>query len=213
MVNTRRKGVLISVSKNLLIIFYRNPELGRVKTRLASTLGDAHALAIYLRLVAHTRMITENLSVDKMVCYSHFVDKEDNWPNQIYDKQIQKGKTLGERLQSAVKNGFDMDYDSVCVMGSDCFELTEDIIIQAFNVLKTSDAVIGPAKDGGYYLLGTRKFIPELFENKKWSTSSVADATMEDLKKNDLSTYSLPILTDVDTEADLPKEILLKLKR
>jgi len=99
------------VNKNLLIIFYRNPELGKVKTRLAATLGDAHALAVYLRLVAHTRTITENLSVDKMVCYSHFIDKEDNWSNKIYDKQNQKGKTLGERLQSAVKNGFDNDYD------------------------------------------------------------------------------------------------------
>lgn len=213
MVITGRKGVLTYVSKNLLIIFYRNPELGKVKTRLAVTMGDANALAIYLKLVAHTRTITENLSVDKMVCYSHHVDMEDNWPNQIYDKQIQKGKTLGERLQSAVKIGFDCGYESVCVIGCDCYELTESIITQAFVKLKNTDAVIGPAKDGGYYLLGTKKFIQELFENKNWGTSSVAEATMEDMSKNGLSVYSLPQLTDVDTEVDLPEEILSKLKR
>lgn len=200
------------LNKNLLIIFYRNPELGRVKTRLAATIGDGNALAIYLKLVAHTRAITLNLSMDKMVCYSNYIDREDSWSNEDYDKQLQQGKDLGDRLTHSVKTGFDRGYKAVCVIGTDNLELTAKLIEQAFVKLKTYDAVIGPAKDGGYYLLGLRKFIPEPFENKKWSTSSVFQDTVNDLQRIGMSYDLLPVLTDIDTEADLPDEIRTKLK-
>ncbi len=201
------------MSKNLLIIFYRNPELGKVKTRLAATLGDANALAIYFMLAAHTRGISESLDTEKRVCYSHHIDKEDNWPNQHFQKEIQKGNSLGERLHHAVSNAFQSGYGSVCVIGSDCFELTNDILTRAFNELQTHDAVLGPAKDGGYYLLGTRRFIPELFSNKDWSTSTVAEDTIKDLKLHAPNYVLLPTLKDVDTDEDLPAEILSKIKR
>jgi len=200
------------VRKNLLIIFYRNPELGKVKTRLAATLGDANALAIYLKLVGHTRSITENLAVEKVVYYSHFVDREDNWVNDKFQKKIQVGKTLGEKLSNAIGQGFDDGFGSVCVIGSDCFELTGQVIKDAFTILETKDAVIGPARDGGYYLLGVTKFVPELFNNKVWSTSSVAGDTINDFRKQGLSFETLPTLTDVDQEDDLPKEMLAKLR-
>lgn len=148
--------------KKLLIIFYRNPELGKVKTRLAAALGDDMALAIYIKLVHHTRAITENLAVDKVVCYSNYVDTEDNWPNGVYSKELQKGETLGQRLEHAVKNGFDRGYASLCVIGTDCFELSESILKESFGKLEASDAVIGPARDGGYYLLGLKNF-PRFF--------------------------------------------------
>lgn len=201
------------MNKNLLIIFYRNPELGKVKTRLAATLGDATALAIYLKLVSHTRSITENLKLHKAVYYSHFIDREDNWPAEMYDKQIQEGDTLGEKLEHAVKNGFERGFESICVIGSDCFELTEEILKDAFKSLESRDAVIGPARDGGYYLLGIRKFVPLLFQNKNWSTASVASDTINDFERLDLTYTKLPLLTDVDTESDLPSEILSKLKQ
>ncbi|HEY5690275.1 MAG TPA: TIGR04282 family arsenosugar biosynthesis glycosyltransferase [Cyclobacteriaceae bacterium] len=199
------------LKNNLLIIFYRNPELGKVKTRLAATLGDANALAIYLKLVAHTRAITLNLSMDKMVCYSNYVDREDSWSNENYDKQLQQGKELGDRLSHAIKIGFNKGYKAVCVIGTDNLELTTKLIEEAFVKLKTHEAVIGPAKDGGYYLLGLRKFIPEPFENKKWSTSSVCQDTLNDFQRIGLSYDMLPVLTDVDTETDLPDEIRTKL--
>lgn len=202
----------MSLSKNLLIIFYRNPELGKVKTRLAATLGDSHALAIYLRLVAHTRAITQNLSMDKRVCYSNYIDREDSWSNEYYDKQLQKGKELGDRLSYAVKSGFDQGYETVSVIGTDNLELSAALIEKAFEKLKTHDAVIGPAQDGGYYLLGVRKFVPELFDNKKWSTSSVCQDTLKDLQRVGLSYELLPVLNDIDTEFDLPDEIRSKLK-
>jgi len=200
------------VAKNLLIIFYRNPELGKVKTRLAATLGDANALAIYHKLIAHTRSITEKLPIDKFVFYSHFVDREDNWSNENYEKYLQQGVDLGAKLSAAVQSGFEKGYKSICVIGSDCLELSEQIIRDAFKSLDRNDAVIGPAKDGGYYLLGTNKFFPQLFQKKDWSTSSVFDQTLGDFKRMNISFKTLPTLTDVDYEYDLPDEIRNKLK-
>ncbi|MEZ4945207.1 MAG: TIGR04282 family arsenosugar biosynthesis glycosyltransferase [Cyclobacteriaceae bacterium] len=198
--------------KSLIIIFYRNPELGKVKTRLAATLGDDKALAVYLRLVNHTQSITKDLTMDKMVCYSHHVDTEDSWDNTTYQKQIQKGNTLGDKLEHAVKHAFDQGYQYVGVIGSDCFELTEDILKNSFLKLQTNDAVIGPAKDGGYYLLGMRKFVTEFFKNKEWSTATVAKDTINDFKRLGLTHFVLPVLSDVDREEDLPKGLLNKLR-
>lgn len=212
MVEVWDKGILMASKKSLLIIFYRNPELGKVKTRLAATLGDDKALAVYLKLVHHTQTITEHLDADKMVCYSHYVDTEDSWPNELYQKQIQKGNTLGEKLEQAVKQAFDTGYQSVCVIGSDCFELTEKILEESFERLGNNDAVIGPAKDGGYYLLGMNKFYSEFFKDKKWSTSSVGRDTISDFNQLKLTHFLLPTLNDVDREEDLPKELLAKLR-
>lgn len=198
--------------KKLLIIFYRNPELGKVKTRLAATLGDDKALAVYLKLVNHTQAITESLGVDKMVCYSHYVDKEDSWANDGYLKQLQKGDTLGDKLMYAVQDAFEKGYQSVCVIGSDCYELTEHILKEAFERLKSSDTVIGPAKDGGYYLLGMNQFVPDFFGNKEWSSASVSRDTIDDFKRLNLTYFELPELSDIDREEDLPEELLTKLR-
>jgi uncharacterized protein len=197
------------MSKRLLIIFYRNPELGKVKTRLAATVGDEKALAIYLALANHTRMITENLSIHKVVFYSHHVDTEDNWSNENYLKQIQSGNDLGERMLRAFDYGFQSGYESICIIGTDCFELTPKIVTDAFDKLKTFHAVIGPACDGGYYLLGMNKLHSEVFKNKIWSTESVAQQTINDFKKSNLSYFTLPALRDVDSEEDLPPQFRL----
>jgi uncharacterized protein len=188
-----------------LLIFYRNPQIGKVKTRLAKTVGDEKALAIYLHLATHTRAITQELECDKIVYYSDFVDTEDAWQNSSFEKKIQKkGKDLGEKMMDAFAKAFNTGYSSVCIIGTDCYELSSEIIDQAFQQLKTHDAVIGPAKDGGYYLLGMNKLISQLFQNKTWSTSSVANDTMNDFKRLGLSFAMLPSLTDVDEEKDLP---------
>lgn len=191
-------------SKNLLIIFYRNPELGKVKTRLANTLGDEKALAIYLALSSHTRFITENLTINKVIYYSNFVDTEDVWPNTSFHKSLQNGNDLGEKMHNAFAEGFKSGYERICIIGTDCFELNGDIIKQAFEQLHANDAVIGPAKDGGYYLLGMKKPIPELFKNKTWSSETVATDTIQNFKDLSISYAQLEVLTDVDEEKDLP---------
>jgi rSAM/selenodomain-associated transferase 1 len=189
---------------DLLIIFYRNPELGKVKTRLAATLGDERALAIYLKLAAHTREIAAEVKCDRVVWYSNFVDTEDNWPNQHFNKEVQQGTELGSKMQFAFEQAFQQGYSSVCIIGTDCLELTQQIVTDAFDNLRNHDAVLGPAKDGGYYLLGMRKLHPELFTDKNWSTHSVSSKTIEDFKKLKLTYYLLPTLSDIDEEKDLP---------
>jgi len=193
--------------KNLLIIFYRNPELGKVKSRLAVTIGEERALAIYLLMSAHARTTALAIPADKVVYYSRFIDSEDNWLNDDFQKRLQHGDDLGEKMKNAFDESLKSGYESVCIIGTDCLELTKDILKDAFESLKHQDAVIGPAADGGYYLLGMNRMIPELFGNKKWSTSTVCEDTIEDLKLLQRSYHLLAVLHDVDNESDLPPHL------
>jgi rSAM/selenodomain-associated transferase 1 len=192
--------------KSLLIIFYRNPIPGKVKTRLAATMGNQKALEIYRKLSWHTKTITEDLKLDKIVFYSDAIDLMDMWPNATYLKALQSGKDLGERMKNAFVAGFETGYTSICIIGTDCFELTEEIITQAFEVLESADAIIGPAVDGGYYLLGMNQPHVSLFNNKNWSTGMVLQETIRDFEALDLHYLKLPILRDVDREGDLPEK-------
>jgi rSAM/selenodomain-associated transferase 1 len=195
---------IVKAMKRLLIIFYRNPEMGKVKSRLAITVGEERALAIYLLMAAHARSISSLVAADRVVYYSAFIDTEDNWSNDFFMKRLQSGSDLGERMKQAFKESFEAGYDSICIIGTDCLEITAAIVQQAFDVLNGHDAVIGPAVDGGYYLLGMKRFIPQLFDHKQWSTETVCADTMNDFLQMNISFDLLPKLRDVDSEADLP---------
>lgn len=195
-------------SKNLLIIFYRNPELGKVKTRLAATLGNEKALSIYLQLAAYTQQITKAITADKVVYYSHTVETNDVWPTTVFKKEVQQGELLGERMEDAFRTAFKRDYEKVCIIGTDCLELTTEIIERAFNALTKTDVVLGPAKDGGYYLLGMKKILVDVFVNKHWSTHTVTHDTLLDLEQLTLSYTLLPLLSDVDVEEDLKGKLI-----
>ena len=194
-------------STALLIIFYRNPREANVKTRLAATLGQDKARQIYVRLAQHTRAVAEETDVDKVVYYSEFVDSPDMWPDAIYHKASQHGHDLGARMKNAFRESFARGYTSVCIVGTDCFELSQEVIDEAFESLHHTDVVIGPAKDGGYYLLGMNRMLPSLFDDKHWSTNTVLDETIRDLKSLGLRHTLLRTLADVDTEEDLPDEL------
>lgn len=191
------------MSKNLLIIFAKNPELGTVKTRLAKTIGKTAALEVYIKLLEKTISITENLDHDKVVYYHERIGSDDLWDSNTFNKALQKGNDLGEKMNDAFHSAFDQGYENVCIIGSDCFELTSDILNQAFTLLKTKAAVVGAAEDGGYYLLGMSQYQPELFEGKAWSTDKVFSSTKNDFIKLGLSYTELPVLSDVDVAADL----------
>lgn len=195
------------MNKRLLIIFYRNPELGKVKTRLASALGEDKALAIYFQLAAHTRSITKNLIMDKVVYYTEYVDTEDSWENKIYQKRLQHGDILGARMFNAFTEGFSKNYTSICIIGTDCWELKPQIIEDAFKALEKDDAVLGPANDGGYYLLGMNHLHAEIFQEKSWSTNKVAFETIDTFNQLNLKFRLLPVLNDVDDEKDLPEAL------
>lgn len=210
MVDERNKSLLVFLVLNkLLLIFYRNPELGKVKTRLARTVGDERALSIYLQLAAHTRSVTEKLQFPKSVCYSQQVDRHDAWPTPEFQKQVQRGTDLGERMQYAFAEAFAAGYTRVCIIGTDCLQLTTPILEKAFEQLEQHDAVLGPAVDGGYYLLGLTHLYPEVFQNKRWSTQSVAADTLGDFRQLGLKYFLLPTLSDVDEAPDLEGTNLL----
>ncbi len=185
-------------SKNLLLIFTRNPELGKCKTRLAATVGDQAALDIYNFLLNHTVQITKNLTTDKIVYYSEEIWKNDIWDINTFDKKLQKGLDLGERMSNAFKNGFEKGYQKIIIIGSDMYDLSQEDIENAFLKLSDNDYVIGPAEDGGYYLLGMTKWNKNLFKNKEWGTQTVLNDTLNTLKnekkqlletKNDVDYY------------------------
>ena len=98
---------------------------------------------------------------------------------------------------------FHEGFSKVMIVGSDCYQLKTEIIEQAFAQLDQNDAVLGPTFDGGYYLLGMKKLIPEIFQNKPWSTDQVAAKTIEDFKNLNLNYFLLEKLHDVDEAEDL----------
>ena len=187
-----------------LMIFVKNAELGKVKTRLASTVGDEQALKIYLALLDHTRKIAESLPVDRLLFYSRFIDREDKWPADKFQKHIQSGDDLGERMVDAFQRAL-VTYRKVIIVGSDCAGLSTEIVEQAFSLLEHHDFVVGPAIDGGYYLLGMKQLSPSLFREIEWSTEKVYTRTVERIEALEASYGVLPALSDIDRAEDWEK--------
>ncbi len=185
------------------MIFIRNPELGKVKTRLAKTIGDEKALHVYNLLLNHTNKVTKGVNADKAVFYSDYINSNDQWKIDGFLQLSQKGSELGEKMTNAFLKAFSMGYKKVIIIGSDCFDLSEKLITDAFDILKESEVVLGPAKDGGYYLLGMKTFYASLFQNKSWSTKSVLSETLLDLSNLNIKFKLLPTLSDIDDEKDL----------
>ncbi len=190
--------------RELLLIFARNPEKGKVKTRLARTVGEENALQVYLELMEHTARTVRPLEVDKVVHYSGFLTGNDPLNRSFLYKQLQVEGDLGERMASAFWNAFSNGYERVVIIGTDCYELSTDILRQAFKALRNDqDVVMGPAADGGYYLMGMTHYIDRLFRNKTWGSSDVLLDSLVDLRELDLQYHLLPTLNDVDEEVDL----------
>lgn len=190
-----------SEKKNIIIIFTRNPELGKVKTRLAKDLGDQAALEIYKTLLDHTKSVTKKIKADKSVWYSEKIKLNDIWDKNLYTKHKQEGIDLGERMHFAFATAFANGYQNVAIIGSDLYDLKPDHLNQAFEKLDSNEAVIGPAKDGGYYLLGLNSMITSVFKNKKWGSNSVLNDTLADLKN--LKIHLLEELNDIDYAEDI----------
>ena len=188
-------------SNKTLLIFTRNPELGSVKTRLASGVGDEAALAIYKFLLKHTVSITQNITADKQVFYSEKIRANDLWDNDLFIKKKQFGPNLGDRMLHAFGAAFRSGYQKAIIIGSDMYDLSQKDIEQAFQALDDHDFVIGPATDGGYYLLGMTFLKPELFQHKAWGTETVLEATLADLKAE--SFKLLETRNDVDHYEDI----------
>jgi len=190
---------------SILMIFVKNPEKGKVKTRLAAGIGEDAALNVYLYLLNYTKNVAESLDVKKQVWYSDKIPQKDFWPSGVFDKKKQKGHDLGERMSCSFREAFQSGYKKVIIIGSDCPDIKKEHLEEAFSLLDQQDVVIGPSKDGGYYLLGMNHFIPELFTGKSWSTEKLINETEKTLYQLGKRYIKLELLNDIDTKKDLYK--------
>lgn len=189
--------------RDVLVVFVKNPEFGQVKTRLAKTIGHTNALKIYRFLLEHTKNVALETPVERLIVYSDYIDFEDLFEPREFIKDVQRGENLGVRMLNAFKDNFEDGYKKIVLIGSDCYEITSDILVDAFFALDKKDLVLGPAKDGGYYLIGMKQPHPKLFQQKSWGEENVFIDTLLDAKKLGLSYFLLPTLSDVDEEEDL----------
>ncbi|HLF64306.1 MAG TPA: TIGR04282 family arsenosugar biosynthesis glycosyltransferase [Saprospiraceae bacterium] len=189
---------------NALVIFVKNPIPGKVKTRLAAEIGEDRARDIYLWLLQHTRDVTSDLPVTKYVYYSDFIQEDDIWSADLYEKRLQTGELLGERMHNAITEVL-QHQRQVVLIGSDSADLDTQIVSYAFEVLHYVDIVIGPAMDGGYYLIGCKAPQPKIFEGIAWSTSEVFTNTRNLLLKMHLDFKLLPQRSDIDSPEDITR--------
>ena len=188
------------MSENLLIVFVKNAKLGHVKTRLAQTIGSEAALTIYKELIRTTQKATKQTQAEVHIYFSETVETS-NW--SASKLAIQHGSDLGARMRHAFLDSFDQGYKRVVLIGSDLPDITSAIINQAFDYLQTSEAVIGPAEDGGYYLIGLSKMQTTIFEDMPWSESDLFQKTVDLLWQHQISFETLETLNDIDTFEDL----------
>ena len=126
------------------------------------------------------------------------------WLGVHYCYHSQRGKDLGEKMQNAFADGFAQGITAIAIIGTDCPEIGEKQILAAFEALKTHDMVLGPALDGGYYLIALKQVFPELFDDIPWGTGEVLAKTQTIAAKLALKTAYLPKLADIDRPEDLP---------
>ncbi|QNH60660.1 TIGR04282 family arsenosugar biosynthesis glycosyltransferase [Hymenobacter sediminicola] len=188
-----------------LLIFARHPELGRVKTRLAAGIGPEAALAVYRELLAHTWAVTEHLGVHKTVWLAEPPTGPLTMPDQWigYEQLVQFPGDLGTKMQMAFSHAFSNSAAAAVIIGTDCPGITEALLQEAYAAFDTHEVVVGPAEDGGYYLLGMRELYMDLFLNKSWSTDSVLAHTLDDADRLGLRIKQLPVLRDIDDATDL----------
>lgn len=196
-----------SATEAHLLIFARVPALGRVKSRLAAGVGEPAALAVYHELLAVTNAAVLAAGVPATVWLA---DTAGPAPTAAETREWAAHRThcqpegdLGTRMAAAFAAAFAAGAGRVAIIGTDCPGLRDTHLRQAFALLETNDLVLGPATDGGYYLLGLRQPYPALFQHKAWSTDSVLADTLADAGRLGLRVALLPELRDVDNAADL----------
>jgi rSAM/selenodomain-associated transferase 1 len=188
------------MNKALVIVFVKSPVLGTVKTRLAHKIGDLAALEIYKALITKTEAVTTSLDNDLWIYFSKQLT-EDYWPD--CQKRIQNGSDLGERMYNAFKDGFDRGYEKIVLIGSDLPDLNKTLLTDALEKLNEKNVVFGPADDGGYYLIGLNRLIPQIFIKKPWSQSNLLNVTLDELGQLPYTVDTLVSLNDIDTYEDL----------
>ncbi len=189
-----------------LIIFTRYPEPGKAKTRLIPALGTVGAADLHRQMAEHTiaqaRVLQPYVSLEVRFTGAHQTQMQ-TWLGDDLDYQMQSAGDLGDRLIDALRTAFSRGATAVIIIGTDCPQLDGALLQTAFEKLHDSDLVLGPATDGGYYLIGLRQLIPELFQAIAWSTDGVLSQTLAIAHALQLAIAQLPPLSDVDYPDDL----------
>jgi uncharacterized protein len=191
-----------------LIVFTRYPQVGKAKTRLIPALGEAGAMALHRQMAEHTLAQVQKLQVLRpLEVEVRFTggdrDQMQNWLGHDLHYVLQGEGDLGERLVRSLQSAFTNGVESVVVIGTDCPDLSAALMAQALDALHNHDLVVGPARDGGYYLIGLRRLVPELFQGIAWSTAAVFQQTIAIAQTLNLQVTTLPTLADVDRPEDL----------
>lgn len=198
--NTSRLGIFIMM---------KYPQVGRVKARLAKSIGDESATNLYRMFIRDTLTTVQILDIPYYIAvYPPESQKQvEKWLGPSYHVFQQQGMDIGERLQSGFTTMFEKGYQRVIALASDSPDLPIEILRDAVSALQTHEAVIGPASDGGYYLIGFSQepSILEAFEDISWSTETVFRETLSKIKSVTQNIHILPEWIDIDTKSDLQK--------
>ena len=191
-----------------LIVFTRYPKPGTTKTRLAKALGDFEAAAIQKKLTEYTILQVAKLMTLYPVSVSIYFDggsreKIKKWLGPGYSYRDQGGGDLGQRMANAFAEAFKRNYKKIVIIGTDCPYLKAGHMKQAFDSLRQKDLALGPATDGGYYLIGLSRNEKSLFKNISWGTDAVLAETLNIAAERGLSIDLLDTLSDVDRPEDL----------
>lgn len=191
-----------------LILFTRYPEPGKAKTRLIPALGAEAAAEIHRQMTEHTLAQVKPLQRSRPLTVEIWFAGGDraqmqSWLGSDITYQLQPEGDLGDRMAQAFQRAFDGGMKTAIIIGTDCPELTDALLTEAFQALQQTDVVLGPAADGGYYLIGLRRLVPKLFKTIAWSTDRVFQQTVDIANNLNLSLTTLPTLTDVDRPDDL----------
>ncbi|SCZ58379.1 TIGR04282 family arsenosugar biosynthesis glycosyltransferase [Thiohalomonas denitrificans] len=191
-------------SANRLLVFAKAPVPGRAKTRLIPALGAEGAAALQARLLWHTLATAgQGGAIVELWCHP---DPDHPLFSECAEHAemllcTQRGNNLGERMQNAFAAA--LDEGPAVLIGTDCPALEPRDLVEAFGALRDSDAVLGPALDGGYYLLGLRRLHPSLFDDIRWGSAHVLDETRQRLKQLGWKWRELAVKSDIDRPEDL----------
>ncbi|MCF6311196.1 MAG: glycosyltransferase [Verrucomicrobiales bacterium] len=225
--------------RRVILLFVKYPLQGRVKTRLAKTMGAEAAVAIYKRLCERLIQLLRSLEVDEIrVCFDPpaMQQQTEQWLRPIWQKAgeesdevcgarkepelvfyPQAAGDLGDRLRAGFTGVFDQNRAAgnlavrVVAIGSDCIEMDEETFQAAWSALQTEEVVFGPTFDGGYYLLGMNELQRSLLDRIPWSTESTLQVSLQKAKEQNLRVVLLDRKNDIDTEEDWRRaEVLMR---
>jgi uncharacterized protein len=193
-----------AVKSELLMIFSRYPIAGQAKTRLIPALGAAGAAQLQRQMTVQTLAMALHCQVPLQIRFCGGSQQQmQDWLGAEFDYQLQGEGDLGDRMARSFAAGFGAGYDRIIIIGTDCPQIEPDLIQAAFSQLHQKDLVLGVAADGGYYLIGLRQMLPEIFQNIAWSTELVLVQTLAIADRLSISYGLLKTLSDIDRPEDL----------